>query len=108
MKEGIFETLFIDIKFKQQSITCGTVYRAPNNDNFSQNQFFAHLSLLLKNIAKTKNKCYLTGDINVSLFNETNDFTSKFIDLMFDYSFTSLINKPTRITEKSVTIIDHI
>ena len=37
MNEGIFESLFIDIKFGSGKITCGTLYRAPKQNRFSNN-----------------------------------------------------------------------
>ena len=39
INKGIFESLFIDIQFSNDKITCGTVYRAPKQDRFSNNQF---------------------------------------------------------------------
>ena len=32
MNEGIFESLFIDIQFGNDKITCSTIYRAPKQD----------------------------------------------------------------------------
>ena len=35
-------------------------------------------------------------------------YTSKFIEAMFDQCFYLLINKPTRITSSSATVLDHV
>ena len=48
MNEGIFESLFIDIQLGNDKITCGTIYRAPKQDRFSNNQFKTHLKNALK------------------------------------------------------------
>ena len=39
MNEGISKSIFIDIQFGNDKITCGTIYRAPKQDRFSNNQF---------------------------------------------------------------------
>lgn len=49
MNEKVFESLFIDIKFKNKTITCGCIYRAPCNDVISNSDFLRTLeSTLLK------------------------------------------------------------
>ena len=56
-----------------------------------------------------KNHCYLLGDFNINLLNcNTNKATSDFIDLLFSHNFIPLINKPTRVTHRSATVIDNI
>ena len=49
------------------------------------------------------------GDYNIDLLKHcTHNPTSEFLDLMFSNSFIPLINKPTRVTPKTATIIDNI
>jgi len=48
------------------------------------------------------------GDMNFNLNDEAQSFTDAFIEAMFDDSFHSLINKPTRITDTNAICIDHI
>ena len=49
------------------------------------------------------------GDYNIDLMKHTShNPTSEFIDLMFSNSFIPLINKPTRVTSKTATLIDNI
>ena len=61
-------------------------------------------------IIKKENKiCYFLGDYNLDLFNaEKHIKTGEFVDLMFSHHFIPLINKPTRVREKSATLIDNI
>ena len=48
-------------------------------------------------------------DLNINLLNYANHaLTSDFVDLMYSYSFVSLINRPTRIRNNSATLIDNI
>ena len=49
------------------------------------------------------------GDYNIDLMKHiSHNPTSEFLDLMFSNSFIPLINKPTRVTSKTATIIDNI
>ena len=59
---------------------------------------------------KFENKLtYIMGDFNINLFNyDSHTKTADFINLMFSYSYAPFINKPTRITEQSSTLIDNI
>ena len=49
------------------------------------------------------------GDYNINLINyENHTLTSDFVDLLHSHSFISLINRPTRITSTTATLIDNI
>ena len=67
-----------------------------------------HLSKCIGIINKSKKSCFIQGDNNFNLMDIDNANCSNFSDLMFDNSFFSHINKPTRITNSSATCIDHI
>ena len=54
-------------------------------------------------------KSYICGDFNINLLSYDVYRSSKeFVDMMFSYGYYPLINKPTRITNISTTIIDNI
>ena len=108
MNEGIFESLFIDTQFGNDKITCGTIYRAPKQDRFSNNQFKVQLKNALSTLNVFKNKAYIMGDLNYDLLQDSHTFTDDFVDIMYDHSFYPIMNKPTRITQSSSTCIDHI
>ena len=49
------------------------------------------------------------GDYNIDLLKyDTHRLTAEFVDLMFANSFVPTINRPTRVTETSGTVIDNI
>ena len=110
MREGIFESLFIEIKGKNKSFLYGTVYRPPKDLKKTSNvdRFMDSLKKCLKIISKSKKSCIIQGDLNFNLIDTDDTSASDFADLMFDNSFFSHINKPTRITRTSATCIDHI
>ena len=52
---------------------------------------------------------YLVGNLNIDLLKYAEDSpTSDFVDLFYDNDVFPLIVKPTRVTDKSATAIDHI
>ena len=62
MEEKNFESLFIDVKFKNKTITFGCIYRAPCNDIISHSSFLDILNNTLKSIKKS-----LLGDFNYNI-----------------------------------------
>ena len=65
MNEGIFESLFIDIQLGNDKITCGTIYRAPKQDRFLNNQFKTQLKNALSTLTVSKNIAYIMGDLKL-------------------------------------------
>ena len=56
-----------------------------------------------------KRKCYIHGDFNYELTKSNeNTRVSDFTEVMLNHNFCSIINKPTRITDTSATVLDHI
>ena len=51
----------------------------------------------------------MIGDFNIDLLKyQQHNLTSDFLDTMFSHFFLPLINRPTRITSHTATLIDHI
>ena len=107
MNEKVFESIFVKIELKHDTITCGTIYRSPMTDSNSNQQFISNLSSVISHL-KPNTKCFICGDFNYDLLQAENKYTSKFIETMFDHCFYSMINKPTRITSSSATVLDHV
>ena len=106
MEEKFFESLFIDVKFKNKTITFGCIYRAPCNDILSNSSFLDILNNTLKRIKKRD--CFLLGDFNYSILDCEKPQISDFVDQMFSNGFAPLINKPTRISQNNATPLDHL
>ena len=107
MNEKVFESIFVKIEWKYDTITCGTIYRSLMTDSTSNQQFITNLGSVLSHL-KPNTKCFIYGDFNYNLLQAENRYTSKIIETMFDDCFYSLINKPTRITNSSATVLDHV
>ena len=108
--DDVFESIFIEVDGsvfnKHSNIVVGVIYRPPNTDI---NCFNESLNIILDKLKCENKLCFLMGDYNINLLNnDKHTPTSDFVELMHSYSFLSLINHPTRITETSATLIDNI
>ena len=102
----IIECSFVQIEMTGKNVIIGCIYRPPNSNLQGFTDEMCNISHKLSNL---NNHVYLLGDYNVDLlkFNKHQP-TSDFINTMFSFSFLPLINRPTRITDNSATIIDNI
>jgi exonuclease III len=103
------ETIFIEVSKNMfntdRNIIVAVIYRAPNREI---NSFNETLNNVLNTIKNENKICYLLGDYNINLFNsDSHAHTSDFLDICFSNNFLPLINKPTRITKYSATLIDN-
>ena len=81
------------------------MYRAPDT---KVDSFNCKLTEILQWLTKKKS-VYICGDFNINVLNsERHIHSQSFIDVMYNFGFYALINKPTRITEFSATAIDNI
>ena len=98
------ETLNDNINGSAPEASMYHVYRAPNTNLVKLNQIFCEYMEAVKN--KT---FYLCGDFNINLINyEQNQETNIFMNNLFTFGMYPLINRPSRITKTSATLIDNI
>ena len=108
--ESHIEALFIEITKEENNISKNclicVVYRPPNND---VNLFTNSLSEIIQKYDLSNNSIYIMGDFNINLLNIDNHLpSSEFIENLYSYGIFPLINKPTRVTDNSTTLIDNI
>ena len=71
--------------------------------------FNENMKDILDSIDDNDTYCYIMGDYNINLLNyDTHIHTSDFVDLMCSSAYLPLINRPTRVTENTATLIDNI
>ena len=88
------------------SAIAGVVYRPPNSN---LNEYVNDITTITEIVKRMNKPCYLMGDTNIDLMKyESHSKTSQYLDLLFTNSFIPLINRPTRITDHTATLIDHI
>jgi hypothetical protein len=111
----VFESIFIKVKSeKDKFIIVGNVYRPNNGPLANINRFNGILSELLtsiKNCANLKRNdgIVLLGDYNINLLQSLNhNPTNDYLEILLDNQILPLIVLPSRITQKTATVIDHI
>ena len=88
----------------KKSYCISVCYRAPSSENTT---FLTNFEKVVSDI-KNKNSI-ITGDFNYNLFNiQHHADTSNYYNMMTSNSFRTLITKPTRMTDNTSTLIDHI
>jgi len=105
--DHISDSLFIQVtNDKLKNIIIGVIYKPPDVD---VQKFTENLEQTLKIITKERRPSYLMGDYNINLLkHNAHQPTKNFLDTLLTYGFYPLINKPTRITSQTVTLIDNI
>ena len=102
--------LFLDIdgcenlwlKLNDADVVISAIYRHPKNNS---KLFLDHLNNSLAHNMPKNTKVYLVGDFNIDI---ASNFASDYINLLASNGYFPLVTLPTRVTETSSTVIDHI
>ena len=102
------ENIFIDILLpKTKPILIGIIYRPPD-----QNGFIRSLSEAISNAENFDNQeVYILGDININLIPHGRCIPNgvrAYREFCSLHGLTQIIKDPTRVTENTSTILDHI
>ena len=81
------------------------IYRKPSTP---PGQFLEQFGVILQNLDK-KCKICISGDFNLNLlkYNE-NQYVNLFLNMLYSSNFYPAVNKPTRVSSLSATLIDNI
>ena len=93
---------------KNSAILIGNLYRSPSSN---VNNFLEELDCkILSPFKKYKKKqAYIAGDINMNLLQyDSNTNCQKLIDTFASTGLLQCVSRPTRITDHSTTLIDHV
>ena len=111
-QEGIFESIFIKIfTNKEKYKIVGNIYRPPGGNIREFNSILDDLLSHLKTNVNTKkaSEILLMGDFNINLIKHDSHIpTSEYLDILLSHGQKPLISLPTRITNTSSSLIDHI
>ena len=104
---GDIESLTLEIiSEKTRNTIVSVLYRPPNGHFEHFENFLTNFFLNAK--GSTKND-YIAGDFNLNLLDHSlNKKVRNYLNLIYQNSFLPTVNKPTRVTRKTSTIIDHI
>ena len=101
------EIIWLEINFKNcKSFVAGVLYRPPDSSKYSNKNFLKSLSDVLNKISYEDKETILMGDINCYYLKDNDHREIK--NLFVFYGYKQLIEKATRITETSETLIDVI
>ena len=103
------ENIWIEVETNKKSIVVGVVYRHPG---YIVNQIELFTKAIEKNFLNMSNKkmeFYLVGDFNIDLLQfQFNQIIKTYADNLLGYSVKCCINKPTRISATTKSLLDHI
>ena len=90
-----------------KSLIIANIYRSPSRQ---PHKFIELLENVLQKFERHKQKqVLLLGDFNIDLIKHNCDINSQnLIDTTTNHGFVQLISRPTRITDHSASLIDHI
>ena len=85
----------------------GNIYRSPSR---SPDNFVALFDTACRSLNRHSRKhVILAGDFNIDLLKHENlEVAQKLIETASKYGFLELVSRPTRITDHSCTLIDHV
>jgi len=113
--DRIFESLFVQLELSNfRKIIVGTVYRPGTaHPSLSGADAFENFLEVLTNVfdelTSLKHSIYLTGDTNLDVLQHSSSSQiSDYINVLTSYGMLQVITKPTRCTDHSATIIDHM
>ena len=102
--ESVFIALLIPSK---SSLILGTIYKHPSIQHFKFNKTF--MKKLLNKIGLENKRSLIVGDFNLNLIKYRQiTGVNQFLEVILTNNFTPQITLPTRINQKSATLIDDI
>jgi len=113
--DRIFESLFIKLELpNSRKMIIGSIYRPGTAhpsllSSESFNNFIEVLSNVLDELTSFNHNLYIVGDTNLDVLLYANSVQiSDYINLLSSYGLLQVVSKPTRCTNHSATIIDHV
>ena len=106
--ENVWENLFIRVHVNNKfSVIIGNIYRPPRDRPELLTNFKSELSSILQSLDRSE-QLYVAGDYNLDLLRcASSDSINDFFDMMCSLGFFPKILLPTRITPRSMTLIDN-
>ena len=99
------ECVFVKINCKDNMLIVGVAYRPPNSNTVDFIDYWYYD--ILEKVAHYP--CYIVRDLNLDLLeHELHRPTETFLDIMYAYSYIPMINRSTRVTRDTCTLIDNI
>ena len=101
---SFLEQLWLEISFGGKKYMAGVFYRPPSTNI---NDFLTHFDEVLSNMFLLSDEMFLAGDLNINLLND-NLHVVKFHSIIHTYNLCQIVDKPTRTTGTTSTLLDVI
>ena len=104
-EEGIFESIFIEIKTQAKALIVGNIYRSPSG---SVPSFLQILDEVLEIIQLHSCELVIMGDFNLNLCDRRSSSSLDFLSTMLACGTLPSACIPTRITNTTASLLDNI
>ena len=98
------ESQFISLETNNTKLIVGCIYRHPKGEI---NHFTEHFQKLVNGLDRNST-AIIMGDFNIDLIDCHNSKVENYINVCLENNFVPCITQPTRITDHSATLVDHI
>ena len=103
------ETLWINVMLNDNSTVVGIVYRHPRSGPRDIEKFCKSMQDIFDILNKKKQPFYIMGDFNIDLLKISKKETIRqYANMLLGSICKCLIDLPSRVTSKSISLIDHI
>ena len=99
------ENIWVSVKLGKTKFSIGCIYRSPN---YNYNEFINNLEESLISLIPVSDEIICLGDFNVNLLDLNSPNVLNFYNIIDSMGLKQIITTPTRITSKSLTLIDII
>ena len=101
----VSECLLAEVEINHKTLLVGSLYQIPNTP---LGDFLADVKSLLRKTKRYHN-VIIGSDQNLDLLKVSqHDVTSKFCELLTEFELFPTINKPTRVTHQTASLIDNL
>ena len=101
------EHLWLEIEGRNKEQYIGTIYRSTRI--MDTQQWLTHMESMLSDLTTSwEGLLIITGDMNIDLLKPSDSLAKKYNDLLYTFNLTQHVEKATRTTQVSETLIDHI
>lgn len=103
LEEINLEQVWVYINIGKKKIAVGTIYRPPT---FNATLFLNMFEEVISSLLSTCDMIMCMGDFNLNMLNDEDDNVKKFNSLLDTLGLTQVIDKPTRISRSSLSLLD--
>lgn len=98
-----FEQLWVKIKFNDNCIAVGVVYRPPNK---SSNVFISSFERVTQDVLLASDQIICCGDFNIDMLRPNCLIAERLLNILESYNLVQHVKEPTRLCGDSMSLLD--